>query len=250
MLNRTLKCSLAAATTTALLAGCAIAPNTHSLVSTHPKALSADVVLALMKSAKARCLEEGGTVQYDDIDMQKGRVPNTVRSVLTYTCKFPKKSVDDKSSDELTTYPSVRDLARGNTEAPTTTQGRETLRPSDAQSPTRQVQLHPNIQTPTSAEWPTYSDQQGEPAGIVPSPEQKAFLEQKPNLERQTAKPVAKPKAVSTNAVDNSAEKKVSEAKKEQNAAVKTGRPATVAESLKAKATKELKESEKSKEVH
>lgn len=243
MQSRTLKLTVIVGAVSAILAGCSSTSTSYTLVSKHPKAISADVIPALMKTAKARCTAQGGEIQYDDIDQRRDVTSETggIRSVLHYTC-FVKEKPKNEVKEEEPPSPSVRDLARRNTEsiAPVSTQSREILRPTETQIPTRQVELHPNVDRPTSAEWPTYSDQLGEPAGILPSPEQIAYLEQAPNLEKQNVATERKHHAVRK--TDLKTPKKVSKPVPKEETSSKSESFNSEVDALKAKAKNILKQ--------
>ena len=188
------KATLASFCVSIVLSGCS-STDSFSLVSKHPKALSGDVIPALMRTAKARCAAEGGTIQFHEFSQTEYDDRN-MRSSLLYSCLNTKKelAVNDDSGSVKKENPSpVRDLARGRSfesEEYEDTVARLSYKSDAVQNRRTEeqntVQLHPDPLVPMSAEWETYSDYEGEPAGVVPTPEQLAFLNQKPNLEEQT----------------------------------------------------------------
>ena len=185
----TLRASLVTIAFAALLNGCS-STESYSLVSKHPKVLSGDVIPALMRTAKARCTAEGGTIQFHEFSQTEYDDRN-MRSSLLYSCLNTKKelAVNDDSGSVKKENPSpVRDLARGRSfesEEYEDTVARLTARGEVPVEEAKPAQLHPDPVVPMSAEWPIYSDQYGEGAGEVPTPEQIAFLTQEPNLEEQ-----------------------------------------------------------------
>ncbi len=185
----TVRTSLVTIVVVALMSGCS-STDSYSLVSKHPKALSGDVIPALMRTAKARCGAEGGTIQFHEFSQTEYDDRN-MRTSLLYSCLNPKKelAVNDTEKAKLAEDTSpVRDLARGRSfesQEYEDTVARLTTRGETPVEEAKPVQAHPDPVVPVSAEWPVYSDQDGEGAGEVPTSDQIAFLTQEPNLHEQ-----------------------------------------------------------------
>lgn len=128
--------------------------------------MAPDVIKALMDSTKVRCASLGSAVDIESIEEitpeDDTSSPSTTRSVVHFSCIRNARTTEPAIPEATTAMSLVPDLARGKT------------------------QVIPLLEEPASAELPIFSTDQGEPAGIVPTAEQRAFLERDVDLEPQS----------------------------------------------------------------